>query len=167
MHKILVSACILGESVRYDGKNNLLKNDSLHQWISQERVIPFCPEVACGMPVPRRAAEINGGDGHDVLAGSATVIDNAGFDVTDEFKSGAQQALAACNRHNIKIAILAQRSPSCGNNTIYDGSFSGTTIAGSGVTAALLTQHGIKVFNQTELHEAAHYLKELDLNEIR
>lgn len=164
MQKILVSACLLGEKVRYDGKNNLLINDCLDHWITQDRVISFCPEVAGGMTIPRKAAEIYGGDGHDVLAGTATVIDNSGKNVTDQFKSGAQQALAKCRRYDIKLAIMAMRSPSCGNAVIYDGTFNGILQNGAGVTAALLTQHDIRVFNQTELNEAIKYLKVLDAN---
>ncbi len=162
MHKILVSACLLGETVRYDGKSNLKSDIWLQQCIAQARVISFCPEVSAGMSVPRSAAEIVNGDGYDVLSGDASVIDNTGINVSDKFIRGAEKALAQCQRYNIRIAILAQRSPSCGNKTIYDGSFSSKTRTGPGVTAALLTQNEIQVFNQTELIAAADYLKKLD-----
>lgn len=161
MEKILVSSCLLGETVRYDGKNKLIENNILQQWINQQRVVSFCPEVAAGLSVPRIAAEISTGDGYEVIGGNAQVIDKAGHDVTHEFINGAQQALLACQQFDIKIAILSRRSPSCGNKTIYDGSFSGTLIPGAGVTAALLKQHGIEVFNQTELPEADIFLNTL------
>lgn len=160
-HKILVSSCLLGETVRYDGRNKLLENEILRQWIIQDRIISFCPEVAAGLTVPRIAAEISGGDGKNVLRGTGRVIDKSGHNVTDAFISGAMQALSLCKQFNIKIAILARRSPSCGNTTIYDGSFTGTTIKGAGVTAALLKQNEIHVFNQSELLEAETYLNTL------
>ena len=155
MQKILVSSCLLGELVRYDGKNKHIENKLLNSWIENNRVMSFCPEVSGGLPVPRIAAEIIGGDGNNVLAGSATVVDKAGNNVTDEFLSGAQQALSLCEKHNITIAILSKRSPSCGNKLIYDGSFNNQLREGAGVTAALLQQNGIRVFNQSELVDAA------------
>lgn len=158
MKKILVSSCLLGESVRYDGKNQLVEHKILQQWIQQNRVVSFCPEVAGGLPVPRIAAEITGGSGHDVLSGSATVLDKTGVNVTDAFISGAKLALSVCKQFDIKIAVLARRSPSCGNKTIYDGTFSGTTISEAGVTVALLQQNAIHVFNQTELEKAAKFI---------
>ena len=161
MLKVLISSCLLGETVRYNGKNKLLENDILQQWIQQDKVISFCPEVAAGLSVPRTAAEISGGDGNDVLDGSASVTDKFGHNVTNEFINGAQLALSLCKQFDIKIAILSRRSPSCGNKVIYDGSFTGTTITGSGVTAALLQQNGIMVFNQTELTDAAKYMSNL------
>ncbi len=158
MQKILVSSCLLGELVRYDGKNKLIENSLLNSWIENNRVMSFCPEVSGGLPVPRIAAEIIGGDGNNVLAGSATVVDKVGNNVTDEFLSGAQQALSLCKKHNITIAILSKRSPSCGNKLIYDGSFNNQLREGAGVTAALLQQNGIRVFNQSELEDAARYI---------
>ena len=161
MNKILVSSCLLGEAVRYDGKDHLLKNKILEQWIRQNSVVSFCPEVAGGMSIPRIAAEIIDGDGHDVLAGTASVLDKSGNNVTHEFTTGAQLALSMCNQLDIKMAILSRRSPSCGNKTIYDGSFTGSRISGAGVTAALLQQNGIRVFSQTELHDAAKFMSKL------
>ncbi len=161
MQKILISACLLGEAVRYDGKHQQQHHKILHQWIQQQRVISFCPEVAGGLPVPRVAAEIVGGDGIDVLSGRASVMDKAGENISEAFIRGAQSALAICKQHHIKMAILARRSPSCGNQLIYDGTFSGTIISGMGVTAALLKQHDIWVFNQDSFEDAAMYLNKL------
>ena len=158
MEKILVSSSLLGEAVRYDGKNQLVKHNILQQWIQQDRVISFCPEVAGGLAVPRTPAEITGGVGDDVLYGTAKVIDKSAHDVTTEFINGAQLALTKCKQLNIKVAILSRRSPSCGNTSIYDGTFSGSIIEGAGVTAALLQQNGIRVFNQTEIDDAAKFL---------
>jgi len=157
--KILVSACLLGNPVRYDGRSKLLENAALDALMTQQRVISFCPEVAGGLPVPRPAAEIHGGDGHAVITAQARVRTRDGDDVTDCFIAGARQALALCREHDIDVAILTESSPSCGSGQVYDGSFSSSTVAGSGVTTALLRQHGIRVFNQFQLEAACRYLE--------
>ena len=153
-HKVLVSRCLLGHRVRYDGGASG-PYAQLAQWQDEGRVIALCPEVAGGLPTPRAAAEIPGGQGIEVLAGKASVITTEGEDVTEAFVSGAQQALALVERHGIRIAILKANSPSCGNRLTYDGSFSGTKVEGQGVTAALLTRAGVQVFSELELEEAA------------
>lgn len=159
MKKILVSACLLGNPVRYDGRSKLLENTALDALMTQQRVISFCPEVAGGLPVPRPAAEIHGGDGNAVITEQARVRTRAGEDVTDYFIAGARQALALCREHDIDVAILTESSPSCGSGQVYDGSFSRSAVAGSGVTTALLRQHGIRVFNQFQLEAACRYLQ--------
>ena len=153
-HKVLVSRCLLGHRVRYDGGASG-PYAQLAQWQDEGRVIALCPEVAGGLPTPRAAAEIPGGQGVEVLAGKASVITTEGEDVTEAFVSGAQQALALVERHGIRIAILKANSPSCGNRLTYDGSFSGVKVEGQGVTAALLTRAGVQVFSELELEEAA------------
>lgn len=117
--------------------------------------MPLCPEVAGGLPTPRAAAEIPGGQGGEVLDGHAGVITTEGADVSAEFLSGAYQALALVQQHGIRIAVLKANSPSCGNLLTYDGSFSGVKVAGEGVTAALLKRNGVQVFSELELTEAA------------
>jgi uncharacterized protein YbbK (DUF523 family) len=159
VNKILLSACLLGNPVRYDGKSKTLHNSTLDNLLSQDRVISFCPEVAGGLPVPRPAAEIHYGDGAAVIAKLAAVKTQDGSDVSEYFLSGAQQALALCHQHHITVAVLTESSPSCGSSQIYDGSFLRRAIPGSGVTAALLRQHGIKVFNQHQLGEACRHLE--------
>ena len=159
MNKILLSACLMGDPVRYDGQSKALLDSTLDQLLAQDRVIRFCPEVAGGLPVPRAAAEIQAGDGPAVIAKLAQVKTQDGTDVSDNFLSGARQALALCRQHNITVAVLTESSPSCGSSQVYDGSFTRKPIPGSGVTAALLRQHGISVFNQHQLGIA---LKQLD-----
>ena len=154
MNKLLVSACLLGDPVRYDGSSKSLHHSGLADLIAQDRVIGFCPEVGGGLPIPRKAAEIQMGDGAAVIAGQAKVVTRDGSDVTRYFLSGANQALALCRQHDIRIAVLTESSPSCGSGSIYDGSFSRHAIPASGVTAALLKQHGIRVFSQHQLAEA-------------
>jgi uncharacterized protein YbbK (DUF523 family) len=156
--KLLVSACLLGNPVRYDGKAKNLNHEGLEQLLEQGGVIGFCPEVAGGLPVPRPAAECVAGDGDAVIAGSARVETRAGEDVTDYFLAGAKQALTLCRQHDITVAVLTETSPSCGSRQIYDGSFTRQPIVASGVTTALLRQHGIRVFNQHQLDEAINCL---------
>jgi len=159
MKKLLVSACLLGDPVRYDGNSKTLSHPGLARLRDQGRIIGFCPEVAGGLPIPRPPAEIKGGDGAAVIAGEARVETRDGSDVTDYFLSGANQALALCQQQAITIAILTESSPSCGSNTIYDGSFTRSAMPGSGVTAALLQHHGIEVFNQHQLDAAIRLLE--------
>jgi uncharacterized protein YbbK (DUF523 family) len=154
MHKILVSRCLLGHRVRYDGGASG-PFDQLANWQAEGRVVALCPEVAGGLPTPRAAAEIPGGQGGEVLDGRAKVLTCEGEDVSDEFLDGARQALALVQRHGIRIAVLKAHSPSCGNVLTYDGSFSGVKVQGAGVTAALLTRHGVQVFSELQLPEAA------------
>ena len=161
MQKILVSRCLLGHRVRYDGGASG-PFDQLQQWIVEGRVVPLGPEVAGGLPTPRAAAEIPGGQGVEVLDGSARVITTEGEDVSAEFLSGARQALALVQQHDIRIAVLKANSPSCGNLLTYDGTFSGVKVSGEGVTAALLSRHGVRVFNESQLAEAASALAALD-----
>ena len=123
MKKILVSACLLGERVRYDGRALTVTEHILKDWIRSGRVVSICPEVAAGMPIPRPAAEISGGDGYAVLAQQGRVITSTGADVTDYFRSGAEQALALCKEHHIKIAVLSEASPSCGSSEFMMGLF--------------------------------------------
>ncbi|AZD05105.1 DUF523 domain-containing protein [Pseudomonas chlororaphis] len=154
MHKILVSRCLLGHRVRYDGAASG-PFDQLARWQAEGRVVALCPEVAGGLPTPRAAAEIPGGQGGEVLDGLAQVITTEGEDVSAEFLSGARQALELVREHGIRIAVLKANSPSCGNLLTYDGSFSGVKVSGEGVTAALLKRAGVQVFSELELAEAA------------
>ena len=159
--KLLVSACLLGNPVRYDGKSRNLQHQGLCRLQEQDRVICFCPEVAAGLPVPRPPAECVAGDGDAVIAGSARVMTREGEDLSDYFVAGAEQALRLCRDKQIKVAVLTETSPSCGSSQIYDGSFSRQPIAASGVTTALLRQHGIMVFSQHQLQAALSYLGSL------
>ncbi|MED7668119.1 DUF523 domain-containing protein [Pseudomonas moraviensis subsp. stanleyae] len=161
MEKILVSRCLLGHRVRYDGGASG-PFDLLEQWIEEGRVVPLCPEVAGGLPTPRAAAEIPGGQGGEVLDGNAAVITTEGEDVSAQFLEGARQALELVKKHGIRVAVLKADSPSCGNLLTYDGTFSGVKVNGEGVTAALLKRHGVRVFSELELRQAAQALTRLD-----
>ena len=163
MNKILVSACLIGENVRYNGRVKVDESSWLKDWKLQGRLVSFCPEVAGGLPVPRPCSEISGYDGHTVLYGNARVINIKGKDVTQYFLTGAQKALELARLHNIKLAVLKDGSPSCGSTYIYDGSFSGTKKPGNGITTVLLEENSLRVFNEREIAEAVEYLKTLEI----
>jgi len=160
--RVLVSACLLGERVRYNGSDAATESPILARWLAEGRVVPFCPEVAGGLGVPRPAAELQGGDGEAVLAGAGRVATEGGVDVTESFLRGARLCLDAALAENVRVAVLKDGSPSCGSSSIHDGAFRGGRVAGRGVTAALLERRGIRVFSERELDEAAEYLDRLD-----
>lgn len=145
---VLVSACLCGIACRYDGKSK--PDERIRQLWQEGRVVPFCPESAGGLKIPRDPSEIVDGDGADVLSGGARVLSRSGTDVTDAYLSGARKALACCRAHGIERAVLKSKSPSCGCGVIHDGSFGGGLRAGDGVTAALLKQNGIRVCTEEE-----------------
>lgn len=162
MHRVLVSACLLGEPVRFDGGHKLGRDPVLVRWLEEGRVVPLCPEVAGGLPVPRPPAEIEGARGAlSVLAGRAKVVDSNGRDVTQAFVAGAEAGLASAKASSIRVAVLEEGSPSCGSSFVYDGSFSGRRVEGPGVTTALLREAGITVFSELEWAEADAYLRAL------
>lgn len=133
---ILVSACLLGVACRYDGKSKVAKN--ICNLIKRHNLIPVCPEQLGGLPTPRVPSEKLG----------ESVINQEKIDVTLEYKKGADEALRIAKLFNCSLAILKEKSPSCGCGKIYDGSFSKTLILGNGVTAQLLLDNGIKVLGE-------------------
>ena len=153
MEKLLISACLAGEKVRYNGQALPISEPLEEQLSSYFELVRCCPEVASGMPIPRASAEIIDGPASSVLEQKAKVKDNQGHDVTDAFVRGANMALQLCLSNNIRFALLAEGSPSCGSFLVYDGTFSGVKMQGRGVTAELLTQHGITVFNVNTIQE--------------
>ena len=150
--KILISACLLGQPVRYDGRGKPFAHPAIDRWRQEGRLVTICPEMAGGMPVPRPPAEIeNGASGVDVLEGRARVLEVSGGDVTVQFIAGAERALAFARTNGCTYALLIDGSPSYGSVAIYDGSFSGVKHAGNGVTAALLEKAGIAVFSPADI----------------
>ena len=149
--KLLVSACLLGELVRYDGKTK--ENEKIKQLVKTHELISFCPEVSGGLPVPRQASELQGSAISILQGDSGGVFTKDGTDFTKAFLQGAEKALALCKQHDIKVAILKERSPSCGANLVYDGTHQGRAIPGQGITAALLKQHGIQVYTEDNFEE--------------
>lgn len=139
MGKILVSACLLGISCRYDGKSKPV--DAVIALKDKYELIPVCAEVLGGLPTPRIGAEIVGNK----------VLRRDGYDVTYEYHKGASEALKIAIKNDCKIAILKSKSPSCGKGKIYDGTFKRVLTDGNGVLANLLIENGIKVLSETEI----------------
>lgn len=139
----IVSACLSGSPCRYDG--HARPDDEIIDAVSAGRAISACAEQLGGLPTPRPAAEIVGGDGSDVLEGRARVVSAHGEDFTDAFIVGARQVADLAESRGITHAILQARSPSCGCTSIYDGTHSGQQRAGEGVLAAELKRRGITV----------------------
>ena len=153
MRKILVSECLYGERVvRYDGRPKAETHPVFLQWKKEGRLIPVCPEVFGGLPVPRPEAQRKDG----------RVINIEGRDVTDAYMRGAREALRLAREENVLMCILKQGSPACGSAVIHDGTFSGRKIPGQGVAAELLRNEGFPVFAEDEIEEAAGYLAEHD-----
>lgn len=143
---ILISSCLIGEPVRYDGRHQLKEN--LKALLNQGVAIHACPEILGGLPIPRPPAEIVGGDGHDVLKGHAKVMTKNNEDVTAFYIEGAKRTLSIILKNDIHTVILKANSPSCGSDEIYNGHFDGVKVNGDGVTSALLKQNGIKVYDE-------------------
>jgi uncharacterized protein YbbK (DUF523 family) len=158
--KVLVSACLLGAAVRYDGSHKRVHDPILQIWFDAGRIISVCPELAGGLTVPRAAAEIeSGANAVAILHNKARVLTKQGEDVSSAFAQGAQHAAELVRLYGIRVAVLKDGSPSCGSSQVYDGSFSGKRIAGQGLTVALLRQMGVRVFSELELAQADEYLK--------
>lgn len=138
---ILVSACLLGINCRYDGDSKFM--DQLKVLKDKHNLIPICPEIYGGMKTPRPPSEIIGD----------RVLSKTGEDVTDYFKKGAKETLKLAKFFDCQLAILKERSPSCGYGRIYDGSFSGRLVDGNGVSADLLAKNGIKIIGESSIGE--------------
>ncbi|MDD4183951.1 MAG: DUF523 domain-containing protein [Candidatus Izemoplasmatales bacterium] len=133
--KVALSACLLGIQTAYDGKGRLDIN--LLAKLKGRPIFPICPEVLGGLPTPRIPSEIQSDTGK--------VLNREGQDVTEFFSSGAKETLRILIDEEIRCVYLKDNSPSCGFNSIYDGTFSNRKIQGEGITCKFLKQHGISV----------------------
>ena len=159
MMRILVSACLLGRPVRYDGRAKDPGTDLLDRWQAEGRLVPLCPEMAGGLPVPRPPAEIEPGATADgVLTGRGSIRTATGEDVTAAFLAGAAAAVRLARATGCRHALLTEGSPSCGVRRVHAGRFDGRTIPGQGVVAAALRAEGIAVYSQSEAADLAHML---------
>ena len=140
MRPVLVSACLLGVRCRYDGKSRPCRH--LIDKLRGMAVVPICPEQLGGLPTPRPGQCFHGGDGHEVLAGRARVINDLGEDVTEHFLRGAREAVRLARLCGAEVAYLKSRSPSCGFGQV---DIEGMLRPGDGVTAAALLRQGIRV----------------------
>ena len=136
--RILVSACLLGFRCRYDGQEK--RNGAVCALAGRHTLVPFCPEQAGGLDTPRPPAEIRGD----------RVVTQDGTDVTQAFRDGADAALSAAADSGCELAVLKDRSPSCGSSEVYDGSFSRRLRTGEGVTCARLRSAGIRVISERD-----------------
>lgn len=141
MENLLISACLYGVECKYSGGSNALPPEIMEKLRNKYRLIPVCPEVAAGLPIPRNPSERVGD----------RVLMNSGRDVTKEYHKGAEIALKLCKLYGCRKALLQARSPSCGSEKIYDGSFSGKLTAGNGVCAEKLKHAGINVLNDPDI----------------
>ncbi len=147
--KILVSRCLYGgDPVRYDGRDKAETDEIFDKWRREGRLVPVCPEVDGGLPVPRPPAEIVGD----------RIINAEGIDVTREYRTGAEAAVKTALAENVAFCIMKESSPSCGSSNIYDGSFAGVKIPSEGLTVRLLRENGFKVFSEKEIKKAEEYL---------
>ncbi len=146
--KILVSACLLGINSRYCGGGCL--NEKIASLIGNHNLIPVCPEQLGGLPTPREPDEIREG----------RVFEKSGKENTDNFQKGAEETLRLARLLKVDMAILKQNSPSCGSSMIYDGTFSSKKIPGSGITASLLIENGIRVISEEDIAELRELFKQ-------
>ena len=145
----LISACLLGVKCRWNGKDN--GNEKALELVKKEILIPVCPEQLGGLSTPRARQEIQGGEGKDVLAKKAKVINDDGDDVTEQFIKGAEETLKIALIYQVKEFIGKSFSPSCSGSKIYDGTFSGKLLNGRGITAELLMRNGIIIRKEEDL----------------
>ena len=138
MGKTLISACLIGEKCRYDGKSK--PNKEIIDFCNNNEVVLVCPEALGGLTIPREPSEILGDK----------VISKSGHDVTKEFKEGANKALEIALANDVTLAILKARSPSCGHKEVYDGSFTYTWVEGEGLFARMCREKGIEVIDEEE-----------------
>ena len=139
--RVLVSACLLGVSCRYDGQSKAYP--LVDQLCRRHEVVPVCPEIFGGLPTPRVPAERQG----------ERVVMKTGVDVTAQYRRGAEEAVRLARMLGCTVAVLKERSPSCGSGQVYDGTFTGTLTEGFGVAAQRLADAGIRVIGESQLAE--------------
>lgn len=150
--RVLVSACLLGARCRYDGASKPLPG--LERLLDAIDPVPVCPEQLGGLPTPRTPAERCGD----------RVVTRDGTDVTAQYERGAQEALHLAQLTGCTLALLKEKSPSCGCGRIYDGTHTGTLTGGNGVTTELLQQNGVRVFGESQLEELLNSLAAREKN---
>ena len=131
--KILVSACLLGENCKYNGGNNY--NPAVAEYVKGKEILALCPEIMAGMGCPRTPIEIVDG----------VLMDRNGNNVDAAMRVAVAKAMDMVRQENVQFAILQSRSPTCGVNQVYDGTFSGRLIHGSGMFAQALKDAGFPV----------------------
>ena len=153
MKTLLISACLLGVRCRYDGGSK--PQPGVEELAGRYRLIPVCPEVFGGLPVPRTDAQRRG----------SSVVTRDGRDVTGQYFAGAEEAVRLALEHRVVCAIMKEKSPSCGSSMIYDGSFSGELIEGEGLASELLRKAGVRVFSENQLDEVEKLISDNEVDE--
>ncbi len=159
MRKVLVSGCLNGRPIRFNQTNVEVESAIWDRWDAEGRLVAFCPELAAGFPVPRPPAEIVGSTATRVMLGQGVVLEDNGTDVTAQFVEGARLAVERAVVAGCVAAVLTDGSPSCGTTYTYDGTFTGGTMPGMGVTAQLLHDRGIAVFPEDQIEQADEYVR--------
>ncbi len=139
--KLLISSCLLGNNVKYNGKNNYV--EGIEKLKDLYDLVIICPEVMGGLSIPRIPSEIINNE----------VINKEGTNVTLEFTKGANLALELVKKYKIKKALLKDGSPSCGSTYIYDGTFTGTKISNYGMTVRGLLKEDVTIYTEKEWKE--------------
>lgn len=139
MEKVIVSACLLGEPCRYDGKS--CPNQMVIDYVKDKEVYAVCPEQLGGLQTPRASCEIIDGK----------VMNTQGIDCTKQYIDGAMKVLELAKKENISLAILKSKSPSCGYGEVYDGSFCRKLIKGNGICAEMLVNNAVNVINSDKI----------------
>jgi uncharacterized protein YbbK (DUF523 family) len=157
---LLVSRCLIGDKCRYngEGKPNQAVIDFLNDLQIGRDYVLICPESSGGLPIPRKAGEIENGSAQAVWNGFAKVLNPDGDDYTAGFLKGARIACEIARKTNATAALLKEKSPSCGVRFVHDGSFSGSLLPGMGITSLALSKLGIRIFSEKELAELKIFL---------
>ena len=139
--KLLISACLLGRNCKYNGGNNY--TPLVEELKGRYELIPVCPETFGGLKIPHEPSERVGD----------RVLSKSGEDVTAAFVRGAEKTAEVARRHGVRLAVLKERSPSCGCGAVYDGTFTGTVVPGDGVAAARLKEQGVAIYGESRMEE--------------
>ena len=160
---ILISACLVGEPVRHDGRHAQVDHAIIHRWREEGRLRVLCPALGGGLTAPRPAVEIEPGqDGSAVLVRLASVADRKGRDYSRNLVAGAVAAARLALSEGVRIAVLKDGSASCGSQFIFSGTFDGVRVARTGVTTAALLGAGLSVFSENQIDEAARLIDRLE-----
>lgn len=147
--KVGISACLLGKECTYKGSSNKIKH--ICKLTKDIEFIEICPEVMGGLSIPRSPSEITS-------LNPLTVTNSDGNDVTKEYVEGARLSLERLKQSDVSVVLLKHRSPSCGCDGIYDGSFSHVVVDGQGVCAKLLSDNGMILFHEEKMSEFLKYI---------
>lgn len=137
--KVVVSACLLGRKCKYNGGDN--KNEAVMDFLKDKEILALCPEMAAGVGCPRDPVEIRGGK----------IVTKDGEDKTEAYQKGVDISMEKVHAFHPDLCILKSKSPTCGIHEIYDGTFTGNKIPGSGLWAKALADAGFPLKDEKEM----------------